>query len=345
MAENWITVSTTDTRYCYVSLQYDANDGGTTSRHARLRMTSKPSSSVVPLNYFNITVKGTNYGSKSGVDVDQNVWDGWISSGSCSYSYQVNWYDIGTQTYSGSGSIPTGHAAPSGLTATLGAVSKNSAKITINLNSYGYPDSASSRYIEAAVLGTSAYGAPYRYKTKTASTSGTFTIDNNSSGSLTIAPNTKYWYGGYANNSQDSINTVAGSFTTLPATPVVNAVDQGHGQIDFTVTHAPEGSGKTVTESYSIDGGTTWNTITGGAFTLVLAAQTVVTVKRSTSVGSETATVTVSPTFNQSIYVPIADQTRKAKKVYASVNGETKKIKKVYASVNGETALVFEDIT
>lgn len=340
----WTTVSTTDTRYCYVVLQYDTSDGGTTSRHVRLRMIEKSGSSVVPLNYFNITVNGTNHGSASGIDIDQNLWDGWVPSGACSYSYQVSWYDIGTQTYSGSGTVPVGYAAPSGLSTTLDSVGQDSAQISVSLSSYGYPNSSSSRYIEAAILGTNNYGSPYRYKTKTASNTGTFTVDNSSSGSLTITPNTKYWYGGYANNSHDSTSVVSGNFITLPAMPIINAVDQGHGQIDFTITHDTEGAAQTVTEEYSTDGGATWTTITGSAFSLVLASQTVVVVRRSTIVGNGTATVTVSPTFTRVVYVPIADQTKKVKRIYASVNGETKKIVKVYASVNGETKLVFEDV-
>lgn len=259
-------------------------------------------------------------------------------------SWAGYWDNYGSITATGSPIGPDG-TPPTGLTTTLGNVGPNWAEITVNISSYGSPSTSASRYIEAAILGSSTYGNPYRYKKQTAVTSNTFTVDNSGSGSLTIAPNTQYHYGGYATNTVRSTSTVTGTFVTLPAKPTLIAVDQGHGQIDFTVSHATEGSAKTVTEEYSTDGGTTWTTITGGAFTLTLATQTEVIVRRISDAGESSETVTVTPTFTNGIYASVSGQSERIKKIYLPINGVSKKVKKVYASVNGESTLVFEDIS
>lgn len=234
---------------------------------------------------------------------------------------------------------------PSGLTATLSDVGPDWADIAVSISSYGNPSTSANRYIEAAVLGSSSYGNPYKYKTATAVTSTTLHVDNAGSGNLTIAPNTQYHYGGYATNTVRGTSTVTGTLVTLPAKPTLTAVDQGHGQIGFTVSHATEGSAKTVTEEYSTDGGTTWTTITGGAFTLTLATQTEVIVRRISDAGESSETVTVTPTFTNGIYASVSGQSKKIKKIYLPINGVSKKVKKVYASVNGESTLVFEDVS
>lgn len=257
-------------------------------------------------------------------------------------SWAGYWDNYGSITATGSSIGPDG-TPPTGLTATLGTVGLDWAEITVNISSYGSPSTSASRYIEAAILGSSTYGGPYRYKTKTAVTSNTFTVDNSGSGSLTIVPNTQYYYGGYASNTVRSASTVTGTLITPPAKPTLTAIDQGHGQIDLTVTHATEGSAKTVTEEYSIDGGTTWTTITGGAFTLTLATQTEVIVRRISDAGESSETVTVTPVFTNGIYASVSGKSTAIKKVYVPVSGKTKKVSKIYASVEGKSTLVFED--
>lgn len=232
---------------------------------------------------------------------------------------------------------------PSGLSTSFVDAGPDWADIAVNLTSWGSPSTSANRYIEAAILGSSSYGNPYKYKTAKAVMSNTFHVDNSSSGSLTIVPNTLYHYGGFASNTVMNTKVVSGTFTTLPAVPTINAVDQGHDVIDVTVTHANEGSAQTVTEEYSIDGGTTWNTITGSAFTMTLSAQTVLTVRRSSTAGASSDTVTVTPSFTTAIYASVMNKTKEITKVYAPVNGTTKKIAKIYGSFGGKTKLVFED--
>lgn len=260
-----------------------------------------------------------------------------------SFSIGVNAVQSGesaswTLSFNASGSVPTG------LTTSLSSYGKDWADIAVNLGSWGLPSSASGRYIEGAVLGSSTYGNPYRFTNiKTGVSSATLRVDNSKSGNLTIIPNTRYRYGGYASNTVMATSVISGTFITLPETPIIEAIDRGHGVIDFTVTHATEGSALTVTEEYSIDGGSTWVAITGSAFLLALSGQTVVQVRRRTTSGSSSATVTVTPVFTYGIYASIINKTKSIEKGYASVNSKTKKIEKVYASVNGVSKLIYRD--
>lgn len=233
--------------------------------------------------------------------------------------------------------------APSGLTTSLVDFGPDWADISVHLGSWGNPSGSASRYIEAAILGTSTYGNPYKNDTRTAVMDATIRVDNSGRGNLTVVPNTQYWYGGFATNNSADARVVSGQFTTLPAVPAINAIDQGHGVIAVTVTHATEGSALTVAEEYSTDGGTTWTTITGGAFTVTLSTQTVITVRRSSTSGVSSTTITVTPSFTTAIYGSVLNKTAEVKHIYASVNDVTKKVKKVYASVEGKTRLVFED--
>lgn len=282
-------------------------------------------------NYFDVTIGGvgvsdTSYTFRMGVDLP-----GLETGGSVSWTL-----------YFDASSTP-----PSAPSVSLVDYGQDWADIAVSISSWGTPSGSASRYIEAAVLETSSYRDPYKAKKLYAQMSGTIHVANNSYdfGSITITPNTQYSYGGYVTNTAQTANTVGGQFTTLPAVPVINAIDQGHGVIDVTVTHAAEGSALTVTEEYSTDGGTTWTTITGGAFTVTISTQTVLTVRRSSTAGASSGTVTVTPSFTTAIYGSVLNKTVEVKHIYASVNGVTKKVKKVYASVGGKTKLVFEDVS
>lgn len=338
MAENWVNVANIDTRFGITRLQYDSNSTG---YNRSCRVYFELTGVAIDVIFKDFTVNGARIGDKN-VTGSTTLWAGDLS-GNFSVSYYCNWFDIGYRAYSGSGSVPAGGTPPTGLTATLVEAGPDWADIAVSISSWGSPSTSANRYIEAAVLGSSSYGAPYKFKTATAVTSATLHVDNTSSGTLTIVPNTQYRVGCYADNKTRSASTVGAAFTTLPAVPVIAAVDQGHGVINFTVTHANEGSAQTVAEEYSIDGGTTWTAITGGAFTLTLATQTEVIVKRSSTAGESTASITVVPQFDVGIYGSASNKTVAIRKVYASVNRLSKKVKKIYASVNGKTKLVFED--
>ena len=339
---SWVSVANIDTRYGVTRLQYD--DSSTDyNRPCRVYFELYSGSSIY-VDFRDFTVNGSNLGTKT-VTGSGTLWSGSLS-GNFSVSYYCNWSDIGYRSYSGSGDVPAGGTPPSGLSVSLIDYGPDWADISTSISSWGTPSSSATRYIEAAVLGSSTYGNPYKYKTATAVMNTTLHVDNTGGGNLTIVPNTQYRVGGYATNKTRSASTVGATFATLPAVPVVSAVDQGHGVISFTVTHANEGSAYTVTDEYSADGGTTWTAISGGAFSLTLSTQTEVIVRRSSTAGDSVATITVVPQFDVGIYASANGKTVKVTKVYAPSQGSSpvaKKVAKIYASVNGKTKLVYED--
>lgn len=328
--------------YCH----FEYEDSSSEPRQVRLRI-SPNGGNTFYVNFNNVTVDGTNVGSWQNLtQASDTFWTGYVSGGrNVTASWTNPWYG-GVQYPSITGYLPAGGTPPTGLTTTLVEAGANWADIAVSISSWGSPSGSANRYIEASVLGSSTYGNPYKFKTATAVTSATLHVDNTCSGNLTIVPNTQYRVGCYADNKTRNASTVGATFTTLPAAPVISAVDHGHGVIDFTVTHANEGSAYTVTDEYSADGGTTWTAISGGTFSLTLATQTEVIVKRSSTAGDSIATITVVPQFDVGIYASANEKTVKVTKVYAPSQGSSpvaKKVAKIYASVNGKTKLVYED--
>lgn len=257
-------------------------------------------------------------------------------------SWAGYWEEYGSITATGEAIGPDG-TPPTGLAATLIDAGPDWADISMSISSWGSPSTSATRYIEAAVLGTSTYGNPYKYKTATAVMSETFHVDNTGGGNLTITPNTQYYVGGYATNQTRNARTVGAAFTTLPAVPIINALDQGHGVIDVTVTHANEGSALSITEEYSIDDGATWTTITGGAFSLTLSTQTVLTVRRSSTAGVSSGTVTVAPHFDVAIYASVLNKSKLITKVYASKTSTDRQLVSINSVTGSEYATVPEE--
>ena len=223
---------------------------------------------------------------------------------------------------------------PSGLTVTINSVADTSATFDVNLNSYGTPGSASGRYIEAAILGSSTFGNPYRYNTASNTRTATITVGNDSrTGSvpLTIVPNTVYHYGGYASNTVKYISVVSGQFTTLPAyISNVTANDLGHGDIEITVVHASEGNAETVYTEYSYDQ-TTWTQASDTFQISVSGATTVYVRRRSTAGATPVRSVSITPFTSV--------------KLYGSVNGSSEEIKTLYAGCPKLTAVTSGSMT
>lgn len=283
------------------------------------------------------------------------------ASKSTTYSYNDNGDAItkswsasikyGSTTMSVSGSVTTDSIAPAysnptGLNVSLDSFTDTSATLSVSVSSYGNPASTTGRYIEADVLGTSTFGAPYRYATATNVSSNTFVVNNSSqtasANPLTIVGNTQYWYGAYANNTQKNVSLVKGNFVTLPAyITSVGSVDNGHGSITFTVNHNTEGSAYTVQNQYSLNQ-TTWTNMSNSV-TLSLADTTTVYFRRTSTAGTTpVVSKTVTPFFNRFVYVGVGGVSKKSKKIYVGVNGQSKLVKKIYVGVNGQSKLVYK---
>ena len=243
------------------------------------------------------------------------------------------------------GGIPQGAVAPSGLNVSISSIADTGATFSVSLSSYGTPNSANGRYIEASIMGQSTYGGKYRYDIATNKASATISVNNssktNSSNPLTIVPNTQYWYGAYATNTSLSISTVKGTFITLPAyITSITANDVGQGEVYFTVNHASEGSANTVVTELSYDQ-ETWQTASD-SFNLSLTGQTTLYVRRTNNSGSTPIfPISVTPSTRVKLYGSVNNQAQEIKKLYGSVNGQSVRIRKLYASVNGRSKLIF----
>lgn len=254
----------------------------------------------------------------------------------------------GDSTVSGSfttSSIDPKYSDPEGLDVSVSSKTDTSVTMSVSVTNYGYPPSETGRYLQAAVLGSSTYGSPYRYANVSNVTSGGLTVSNSSSTgspSLTIAGNTEYYYGALANNTHNEVSIVKGTVVTKPAyITSVTAVDNGHGNITFTVNHNSEGSKYTVQNKYSLDQ-STWVNM-GNSVTLNFEDMTRVYFKRSSTAGDTTvSSKTVIPHFNRLVYMGVNGASKKSKKIYIGVNGSSKEVKKIYVGVNGVSKLVYK---
>ena len=245
------------------------------------------------------------------------------------------------------GGIPQGAVAPSGLNVSISSVADTGASFSVSLSSYGTPNSANGRYIEAAIMGQSTYGGKYRWATKKAVKSATITVNNssanNSSNPLTIVPNTKYWYGAYATNTVMDTSMVKGTFITLPAyISDVTVNDTGSGNVTVSVVHASEGSAATTYTEYSYNQ-TDWTTVQD-TFSLTVHTATTIYVRRRNSTGTTPVrTVSIVPAITVKLYGSVNNQAKEIRKLYGSVNGKAVRIRKLYGSVNGRSKLIFEE--
>ena len=234
----WQTVATTglgdsSATYGYVYLQYDDSSSGT-SRSARLRFEIRSGYSVY-VYIDNLSLDGSVVRSRFTCSGTMDFWTGSLANGTRSFTWSCPWYS-GTRSYTCSGYIPSGVTAPSGLSVSVKSKTYNSVTFNTSLSSYGVPSSASGRYIEAAVLNQNSYGASYRYETASNTSSSTITVNNSSRSNpstFSIEPNHKYWYGGYASNTQASTSTVVGSvYTPCPPLSTLTPSTQSYAEYD-----------------------------------------------------------------------------------------------------------------
>lgn len=265
----WQTVATTGLgdssgTYGYVYLQYDDSSGGT-SRSSRLRFEIRSGYSV----YVYIDNLALDGGSVSGRFLCQgtmNFWTGSLSAGYRSFTWSCPWYS-GTRYYTCAGTIPSGITAPSVPSVSISSKTYNSATFNVSISSYGIPASTDGRYIEVAILGQNSYGSSYRYSIAKNTTSSVITVNNSSNGNLTIEGNHKYWYGGYATNTQAGNDTVTGTFYT-PCPPLTSLSVNSHSyasanQDSVTLSYKRDADGGAETRTgyyrYSTDSGSTYS--------------------------------------------------------------------------------------
>ena len=268
----WQTVATTglsdgSSTYGYVYLQYDDSSSGT-SRSSRLRFEIRSGYSVY-IYIDNLALDGSGVSGRFLCQGTMDFWTGSLANGTRTFTWSCPWYS-GTRSYSCSGYIPSGITAPTGLSTTLNSKTYNSATIKVSISSYGVPSGTDGRYIEAAILNQNSYGASYRYAVARNTTSSTITVNNSSNAnpsSFNIEGNHKYWYGGYASNTQASTSTVTGSFYT-PCPPLAtlayaNQTYSSYNKVNAQINYTRQADGGAETRTgyyrYSTDGGTNYS--------------------------------------------------------------------------------------
>lgn len=258
---------------------------------------------------------------------------------------------------SGTIDIPSQVSPPTGLACTVSEVGPDFAKFNVSISSYGNPSSENGRWIEAGIAGQNAWQSPsLRSAIVQNVTSATITVDNNSSQTttLTIVPNTEYYYGAYATNTQASIGNTFGQLVTLPPAATISNPVVTSDSATFNYSVPDQGGRHDMTLSYQLDGGslTTITTLTGsgtkaGTFTVSnLSAGTThtVTAALTTSAGEVVSnTITFTTVSSGAFYGSVNGQTKKVTKLYGSVNGQTKLITKLYGSVNGVTKRILQE--
>lgn len=274
-----------------------------------------------------------------------------ISAGTRFYSSPWGWtgenlYLSDTLTFDPATSPPTG------LTVSLSEVYTDGAKFNVSISGYGIPNDASGRYIEAAILGQSVYGGPYKYDIAYRVTSSAITVTNASTrGTLTIRPNTQYYYGAYATNTQKYVSKVQGQFVTKAEAPTVALISTTADSAVFSYSVPADGGHYNRVIQYSINNGTTWRdgaTVTGGtaktgtfAVNGLLAGTTYnMLIRVSTQVGttdgeSVSFDTLVGEEDNRNIfYGSVNGKAREVQVLYGGVNDEAKPINKLYGAVS-----------
>lgn len=283
----------------------------------------------------------------------------WMGSGTTvSASGKVWTYVYGDAWITGvSLTMPVFATAPTGLAVTNLTPGTDSFTGTVSVTGWGGAGDATTRFRELQVwtYDPSGLRTPRRYKSVLGNDlSGSITVDNNSSGTLTIAPNTRYTIGIYATNGTYNTGSQrVGNYVTLApvATMSLDSVTDTTATIDYSV--AADGGFYSKDLEYSLDGGSTWttaativgSTATTGSFTITgLTEETAYTLKSriTTTAGSSNNTdVTFTTEGGQRFYGSVNGTTKRIIKLYGSVNGTTKEITKVYGSVNGSTKRIF----
>ena len=237
-----------------------------------------------------VTIDGTSASASFSPSIPgyNNDWQGWYVH--CSKTFEgdarnitISWSSSGVGSYfNGSGSatitVPASYTSPSTPSVALKSKTYNSATFAVSISSYGNPSGVSGRYIEAAVLQANSYDGSTsnarRWNIVQNTTSATILVNNSSYGNggssgegLTIVGNHKYWYGGYATNTQKTASVVTGSFYT-PCPPLSSLGDVQHNHKTYSLdsvvigyTRADDGGAETRTGyyRYSTDGGTTYS--------------------------------------------------------------------------------------
>lgn len=272
-----------------------------------------------------------------------------LSAGT-SYTPTVKFTNVSGDSPTYTGAAATTWKSPATPTITNVSIGTDSITGTVTVANYGVPD-LSSRWLELEVAPTNA-GSTFRYTVAGNTLSSTLTVNNSSSispsgATLTLTPNTQYYYAGAANNTRVLSRSAWTAFITKPAQPTASIVTTHPHDATFRISAPSQGTAATMTAYYKVGSGewTSAGTITQGghvdvSLTNLTPNETYnVTVKVSNSTG-DSATATLEILTPGVFYGSVEDLSKSTSKLYGSVNGNSKRIVKLYGSENGVTKRV-----
>lgn len=340
----WVTFSSTANvaGYGNAMLQYD--DSSTTSpRSCRLQFNLNAGASIY-VYFNNVTINGNVVASQVLVTGTTTVWSGSLGAGQ-NYTFQFTCpWGTGAITYSGSGTLPSGASAPTGLTVSNLRIGTDSLTATVSISGWGGTGDATTRYRNLAVYS----GPDTSYPRKNLrvygnSLSSDITVDNTITGGFsTIEPNTRYWYYASASNGTYSTTTSLSPFVTYPLAATISLDSTSITQAVINYSILADGGYYDKALQYSLDNGTTWvdavqitgGSATSGTFTIPgLTGGTTYTLKSRVRTTAGGYTENQDITFTTENPLPTAG-------FYGSVNGRTKRVDLLYGSVNDQSAFI-----
>lgn len=258
------------------------------------------------------------------------------SAGFWSYVFGSANVDLSDAVY-----VPQFVSPPTGLSVSLRETYTNGAKFRVSISSYGIPDGVNNRYIEAGICAQSSYGPTYKYEIAYNTTSSDITVTNASTrGTLTIRPNTRYYFGGYATNTaaEGYTSKIEGQFVTKAEAPTVQFVSATPNSATLSYSVGADGGYHGRYVQYSLDSGNTWRT---GATISGSAAKTGTFVINGLLSGAsytiQTRTLTsVGATNGESVsFDTLVSEADNENRCYGSVNGLARETNAIYGGVEG----------
>lgn len=179
-------------------------------------------------------------------------------SGSVGHYGVYSWCNMneGNSKLTGAVQLDSLVTSPSEPSVSIVSKSTNGATFNVSVSSMGNPSSESGRYIEAGISQTNGYfpgDTLRRISSAVGQNSATIIVSNNISnlGTLNIVSNARYYYGGYADNTQAHISTIVGQFWTLPESPTAsNFQALTTTTASFSIAETSVGTGRTVQLRY-----------------------------------------------------------------------------------------------
>lgn len=364
----------------WAHFEYD-NASGTTTRPCRIRIEARSGYSF-NVQFQNITVGGTNYGTVTGVTQSSGtIWSANIAAGrNVTATWTNPWY-AGSKSPSVSGYLPSGASAPTGWYINYGSSTWNSVTFTSGVASWGGANGSnhSAMFVgstngDADSYTDNTFGTRPRYEwyhDNTQDLAWTCTgTQANANGTLhnpiAIKGLTHYKLGIYVDNGVSTGYTIDQTLRYLPPAPgqFTYTDPGGVGSKTFAVTFTGDTSNNHTTYDsaeltrnirYSLDNGTTWTSVVSAVTALDAVTSFNVTVPAGDiaiveayevyhGMSSNVQSISLPNTNSPvGIYGSVNGESVAIRHLYGSVDGRTKKIVKLYASVGGVAKKVFVD--